>query len=188
MKNPFYKSNLTKSEKLEVESVKRKEGSRFLLGILVFVGVFYAYTLNFEVKLLKILAESSMVDQSGTLTLDDQREIKEVIDLLHDYYGFATQYFIGYQSLKIPEVSTPTVFIGINPQIHDILVYMPSGYSTALARLDADMRMCLSPAEEHTQENIYEYSANLEWDEKLAPCLLFGLENLLNNLSDPTTF
>ncbi len=126
MRRSIFKSQLSKKERREVEQYKRSNNTRFFGSLILFLALFFLYQFNFEFKLISILSESSMIDNTGTLDFFDKRKLKKSMDYIYEKHGIALVYNIGYNEIELPRFTIPTIYIAINPLIEDVLAFVPS--------------------------------------------------------------
>ncbi len=207
MKNPFYKSCLTSKEKREMHRYKRKESTRFFLGIVLFAGVCFLYNLNFEVKLISILSDTSMVDKTASLSILEKRAIKKSIDTLYREHGLSTVYSITYEDLMLPSSNIPTLYLGINPLKKDVLAYIPPApretynHRSAQALFENELKLCLygdknymssaeylnkheiSDSATNNAEPSHIYKGSINWGEHIGPCMKNAFIKLEEHIS-----
>ncbi len=141
MYNPFVK--LTKSQKEAADEYKHSPALSFFYGFIIIGAVLLSFSLHFEFRLIDILSNTSMRDDTGSLTRFEQFIIKRKGDDLES----ATKVTIGYQvsdeNLELPRLAKQTLFLRIYPTKKFVTVYVPMKYKESAAIVEKNLHSCL---------------------------------------------
>lgn len=98
---------------------------RSLLMVLLVAGVGYAFWWNNENLLQKIESRNDFYDATGAITPEDKRFIKQFMNSLKKEYGIESRIRIAGGPMKLPELNSKTLFIGLNPEGGEAVVVFP---------------------------------------------------------------
>ncbi len=139
----FFVGKLFKRDKRYVQEAKRPQNIQFFLGFILCACMLSVFSLHFETRLLHILAETSMIDETDTLTTSDRRKIKRAADKLFDENSLAFVFKITVNELVLPRLKYETFFLNINPLTDSVIIYLPSRFINYHPKLHRDLKICI---------------------------------------------
>ncbi len=155
----FNKSNLTRKEQRETEIIKRDGRGKLIASVIIYGMLFALFSFNFEVKLLGILSNSSMLDETDSLSTFDRIFIKRKADKLFENFGLPFSFLITESPLNLSQVDKSTFYIAIEDKSYNSIVSLPEELSSYEAKVDYVLRSCLHKQQANSTRD---YAACLE--------------------------
>ncbi len=139
----FARSILSKKEKIDASEYERPANIKFLLGIILFATLFFAFNLNFEVKLNNILAQSSQIDETKTLSTIDRLIINRKARALKKETGVDLAFYITQYEVQKITPSEQSLYIEINTRENTAQTTLPFENHAIQARLTNNLQTCI---------------------------------------------
>ncbi len=116
--------------------IRAKTGGEFLLRTVGLLGVFglvcWLFWMNSERNMQKILAQSSIYDETQTLSQKQKRALADFAGLFRDEFGLQLRVQIFTGKVEPPVTDSKTLFVGVSPSEEQAAFVFPPLYARAL--------------------------------------------------------
>lgn len=103
-----------------------------MFALILVVG--WAFWLNNERTVQKFKYKQSIVDETETLDQDEINYLRDFAKSLKDEFGMKAMVQVRKEELKVPELDSKTLYVGLLPRDRVVVVEFPSLMSRALGQ------------------------------------------------------